>query len=77
MLGFLFGFIGGIAFGSFFHIEFWFIFVFLFITSIVFVYRFFVDEENKKILTTILFVMLGIFLGLSRIFISDLYSDSH
>lgn len=70
------GFIIGIALGSFIPITLGFFLAILFVTLIFFVYRYYVDEKNRLILTLISLILFGILLGLGRMYVSDLYQES-
>lgn len=76
ILSFVFGFIGGIAAGSFIPITVGFFLALLSVTIILFIYRYFVANENRLILTMVTVVMLGIVCGMGRIYVSDLYAKS-
>lgn len=77
ILSLVFGFIFGIFLGSFISVTFGFFLVGLFVTATVFIYRYFVDGNNRIVVTLISLAMLGILSGVGRIFISDLYAHSH
>src|SRR3989344_3759953 len=77
ILALVFGFISGIALGSFFHVSMGtFIFGF-FVTVAVFFYKYFVDESNRRVLVFISAALLGILLGIGRMNISPLYQTSY
>ncbi len=76
ILSFIFGFVGGIALGSFFHIDIWFFVAGCILTLIFFGYRFIVEEKDRRVVTICTLAILGILLGIARISISDLYGAS-
>jgi competence protein ComEC len=70
------GFISGLALGSFFVINKWIILAFVFLGIITFLYKYFIDESNRKIILVVSFLFVGIFLGSGRMLVSDLYKTS-
>ncbi len=71
------GFIFGIFLGSFIPITFGFFLVGLFVTGTFFIYRYFLEGNNRLVLTLVTLTMLGLLCGVGRIFVSDLYTHSH
>ena len=71
------GFIAGIALGSFIPISVGFFLAIFFITIIIFVYRYFVEGTNRLVLTLASIALLGVLCGVGRMYVSDLYTDSH
>lgn len=70
------GFISGIFIGSISPISIgFFVGLFLFIL-VIFIYKFYVDLENKKYINFVLLILIGFSAGLFRMHISDLYSKS-
>jgi competence protein ComEC len=76
MLIFFLGFLSGIWIGSLFHISYSFFLVLLVLAVIFFIYKRFVPEESKFILTFSLVFILSFTLGAVRVTISDLYAHS-
>lgn len=76
ILSFIFGFISGIATGSFVPVTAGFFLAILFLTIIVFVYKSFVESEHRHILFLVSVFLLGILFGVARMWYSDLYSES-
>lgn len=76
VLAIISGFISGIALASFFEIGISSILFIIFITCIVFVYRYFIPKENHLVLNIVAIFLLGVILGSSRMFVSDLYTES-
>ena len=76
ILSLLFGFIAGIAIGSLFHVTFVSISIFSALAFILFVYRYFVIDKNRLVLTFITLVVVGVLLGIGRMAVSDLYAKS-
>ena len=76
ILSLIFGFIAGIFIGSTLSISSWFFVVCIVLASIFFVYRYFVDEKRRLILTFAVLIMLGIVCGIGRIAISNLSAKS-
>lgn len=72
----LFGFIGGIALGSFFHIDIWSFVAIATLAFVFFVYRYFVSEENRSAYILSGIFILSVLFGLGRVTLSDLYSES-
>jgi len=70
------GFIIGIAIGSFVSLNIWVFIALLVLTGIVFVYKYFVEEKDKKIILVIAFLLLGIVGGMGRMYFSDLNQTS-
>ena len=66
------GFILGIAIGSFVSLNIWYFIALGILTGIVFVYKFFVNEEDRYVLILGTFLLLGIFCGMGRMYFSDL-----
>jgi len=77
ILSLVFGFIAGIALGSFVPVSLGFFLVLIFLTAVFFVYRYFVEGTNRLILTFISIAMLGVLLGVGRMYFSDLYTNSY
>ena len=77
ILSLVFGFISGIAIGSFIHIPSQFFAVLIALTAIFFVYRYFVEDNDRRIITLCAIALLGILLGVGRMSVSDLYSKSN
>lgn len=75
-LALIFGFVGGIAAGSFLHIGFWTLVALVVLSGALFAYRYFVDWESRKILTACSIVLLSIVAGATRISYSNLYEQS-
>lgn len=73
---FIFGFISGVGIGSFVPVTTGFFLAILFITLIVFSYKFFISEEHRKVVVVVFVFMLGALFGVGRIWYSDLYSES-
>ncbi len=76
LLSIAIGFILGIALGSFFTIIIWYFVALTLLTAIVFVYKYFVEEKDRKILIAIAFLLLGIIAGMGRMYFSDLNQKS-
>ena len=70
------GFILGVAIGSFFHVSLAFFLVLTSIGVIFFVYRYFVENNNRKVITFCAIAIFGILFGLVRVNFSDLYAKS-
>ncbi len=77
ILSLVFGLISGIAVASFFHITFGYFLFFVFLTSILFCYRYFLDEPHRLKVTLVAVFLAGMLCGVGRMMISDLYTDSH
>src|SRR3989338_642367 len=77
ILAFVFGFISGIAIGSFVPISVGFFVALIFITVIFFVYKYFVADEYHTILMFIVVFLIGVSFGVGRMYVSDLYKESH
>ena len=77
MLPSIFGFISGIAVGSFFPINFGFFISCIFLSVLLYFYKYFVEENQKEKIILCSIVLLGLSLGMGRILISDLYKNSH
>lgn len=76
ILSFVFGFIGGIALGSFIPTSIGIFIILFLVLLIVFVYKFFVDEVNRKKLNIVIFLLLGVLCGTGRIHFSNLNEES-
>jgi competence protein ComEC len=76
ILSLVFGFIFGIALGSFLHFTFWFLIFILVVSLGFFLSKNFVDERRKIIFTLISISLLGFSFGLFRVTFSNLYSKS-
>ncbi|MSU45507.1 MAG: ComEC family competence protein [Candidatus Zambryskibacteria bacterium] len=76
MLSFIFGFIFGITIGSFVPVTAGFFIASIFVTGIIYFYKYFIHEDYKKILIICAVFMLGITFGIGRMWYSDLYSES-
>ena len=76
ILALIFGFISGIATGSFVPVSTGFFLAILFLTGIVFIYKYFIEEQFKNILLLVVVFMLGGVCGIGRVWYSDLYSES-
>lgn len=72
----LFGFIGGIALGSFIHIDVWTFVAFATLAFVFFIYRYFVTEEERKVYVVCGVFTLALLFGLGRVAVSDLYKGS-
>ena len=77
ILTFVFGFIGGIAIGSFISISLGFFLTLIFLTVIIFVYKYFIADEYHAILMFIVVLLIGVLFGVGRMYVSDLYKESH
>ncbi len=71
-----FGFISGIALASFVHITTVYFYSISFIALLCFIYRFFVEGEDRKRLTLFLVFFILVLVGVMRVNISNLYSQS-
>jgi competence protein ComEC len=72
------GFIGGIAFGSFFHLDIWTVIAGLLLSGAIFIYSYFLNdkvEERAKVILISVF-LLGVAIGVGRLSFSDLYVTS-
>jgi len=76
ILSFVFGFIGGIVIGSFVPTSVGFFIALIFITVISFVYKYFVAQEYRIVLSFIVVAMVGILFGVGRMYVSNLYKES-
>src|SRR3989344_4082062 len=76
ILSFIFGFISGIATGSFVPVSAGFFLAILFLAGIVFIYGYFIEEQSKNTLLLVAVFMLGDICGIGRVWYSDLYSES-
>ena len=77
ILSLIFGFIAGIGIGSFVPISIWVLIILAVVAGIIFLYRYFVDEKERKVLTlTSIFIISALF-GIARVNFSNLYSNSH
>ncbi|OHA93419.1 MAG: hypothetical protein A3G99_00080 [Candidatus Zambryskibacteria bacterium RIFCSPLOWO2_12_FULL_39_23] len=70
------GFVLGIAIGSFVPLNIWIFVALIILTSVVFVYRYFVEEKDRKILIIGTLLLLGIIGGMGRMYFSDLNQSS-
>ncbi len=72
----VFGFISGIALGSFFNIDLW-VFMGLGAFGItIFIYKFFVEEKEERVLILASIFIFGALCGIGRMTVSDLYTNS-
>lgn len=71
-----FGFISGIALASFVHITTVYFYVLSFVALLCFIYRYFVEGEDRKRLTMFIVFFLFVLVGVLRVNISNLYSQS-
>lgn len=71
-----FGFISGIALASFVHITTVYFYVLSFVALLCFIYRYFVEGEDRKRLTLFSVFFLFVLVGVLRVNISNLYSQS-
>lgn len=71
------GFIVGVAMGSFIPISFGFFIACIFLTILVYFYKYFVDENQKQLVVIATFILIGATLGMGRMLVSDLYKPSH
>ncbi len=76
ILSFFFGFIGGIALGSFVPIGLGVFLAMVVLTVIFYFYKFFVGEEHRWVLSLAVIAMIGIICGVGRVYVSDLYAKS-
>ena len=76
ILSLVLGFVAGIAIGSFSNISLDLIIVLAVLATIFFIYRYFVPEKNRLVLTFATLALLGVILGIARMNVSDLYSES-
>lgn len=70
------GFILGIALGSFVHVNLWVFIAFCILGLICFLYKYFVEEKDRATIVLVSVFIFGSVLGLGRVMISDLYSES-
>ncbi len=77
ILSTIFGFIFGIALGSFIKVNFLFFTVLLILAVIFFVYRYFVEGKNRLYMTLLTIFMLATLVGVGRVWVSNLYANSH
>ncbi len=66
------GFILGIAFGSFVSINIWIIIASILCSAILFLYKFIVPENDRRVIIFSSLIILGLTIGLVRMFYSDL-----
>ena len=71
------GFILGIALGSFVPISLGFFLILIFIGVVFYVYQYFLEGQNRLIMTLASVAMLGVLCGVGRMYFSDLYTASH
>ncbi|MBA3733357.1 ComEC family competence protein [Patescibacteria group bacterium] len=71
------GFIFGIFIGSILPINFGFFIILFSLLIIIIIYRYFIEDKNKLVLTFILLTLVGFIGGAGRIYFSDLYTSSH
>ncbi|HRH26572.1 MAG TPA: ComEC/Rec2 family competence protein [Parcubacteria group bacterium] len=71
-----FGFISGIALASFVHITTVYFYTLSFVVLLCFIYRYFVEGEDRKRLTMFTVFFLFVLVGVLRVNISNLYSQS-
>jgi competence protein ComEC len=76
ILAAIFGFLGGIAAGSFLHIDIWFILALGVLSLAFFIYGYFVEEERRRVLLLCGVVLLAFVFGLARVSYSPLYQNS-
>lgn len=76
ILAFVFGFIGGIAIGSFIPIGVGFFLALIVVIAMVFVYKYFVEEQQRRILVFVVIILIGVVCGVGRIYVSNLYKES-
>ncbi|MFZ2621153.1 MAG: ComEC/Rec2 family competence protein [Minisyncoccia bacterium] len=77
ILALIFGFIAGIAIGSFLHLSFVVFIAGISLSITCFGYSYFVDEKSRKILILASIALLGLVGGVGRMYFSDLYIVSH
>lgn len=88
IISFIFGFISGIAIGSFVPVTAGFFIACIFVTGITFLYKYFLQaeprselssttvEDYKKVLMFIVIFLIGFSFGIGRMWYSDLYTKS-
>ncbi len=76
ILASIFGFIGGIALGSFIPLDIWVVTAFLVFSGAAFAYGYCVEGTGRKILLFSAIIILSISAGAGRIYFSNLYSGS-
>ncbi|MEQ1499905.1 MAG: ComEC/Rec2 family competence protein [Parcubacteria group bacterium] len=76
IVSFISGFIGGIALGSFIPISVGFFLAIIFVTLIFFIYKYFALEEHRSFVVICFVLMLGLSVGVGRMYVSDLYAES-
>ena len=76
ILAIILGFVAGIGVGSFFLINFWFFLAGLIFAGIFFVYRYFVEEQNRTVVIICAVFILGASFGIVRVQFSNLHTNS-
>lgn len=71
------GFIVGIAIASFVPINFGFFIACIFLTILVYFYKYFVREDKKELVFVCSIVLIGIVAGMGRMLVSDYYKTSY
>lgn len=71
------GFIVGIAIGSFIPISIGFFIACIFLSVLVYFYKYFVSEREKDFVVIVTLVLIGVVFGMGRMLVSDLYKPSH
>ncbi len=71
-----FGFISGVAIGSFLHINIWTFIAIAVLAIACFIYKFLAKEKDRRVLFFVSIFILGILLGVGRITVSNLYERS-
>lgn len=72
----VFGFVSGIAFGSFVYPNLWLFLSLFFVVSVIFFYRYSLEEKNRLFITIISLFLVTFLVGFLRVSISPLYKDS-
>ncbi len=72
----IFGFILGVALGSFVVITKGFFLALVFLTFVLFFYRFFIEEKHRAVIFLAFIFMLGVLMGVGRMSFSDLNKES-
>ena len=76
ILSLVFGFISGVALGSFVHVSLGLFLALVVVAVILFFYRFRLEGNNKLVLTCCVIAMVGCLCGIVRINLSNLYQES-